>query len=527
MNNDNEHFQRTLSRSWLALGLSCCLCLTGTSLAVAAQKNKPAPRVKFRNVVAKARALSESPFQPPGKNLPEAFKKMGYDQWRGIRFKPDRSLWAEGPFSVQLFHPGSLYQYPVAVHYVDRYGTHQIPFSPDLFEYDGDDLKGELADEQGFAGFRVHYPLNTPEYADELVAFLGASYFRALGRDLNYGISARGLAVNTAEDVGEEFPYFREFWIVRPASRAKQITFYALLDSDSVTGAYEFTVTPGDETLIKVNSVLFVRQHIQKLGIAPLTSMFFYAENSGFKGDGDFRPEVHDSDGLLVHALSGEWIWHPLVDPHRLLLNAFGGGLPDGFGLLQRDINFDHYQDLEARYDRRPSVWVSPQGDWGKGHLELVQLPTENEYNDNIVVYWVPEQSFDRGDSVKYAYTLSWHSARRQRSPQGFVEATRIVKKPNGGMFIIDFAGEEFATVLADKLLTPDVWVSRGARITATQLIRNTVTSGWRLVLQVQWDNAGFIEGMLPNKKPAIEFRAFLKDGALAVTETWSYTYLP
>ena len=515
------------NKSCLFLGLFCCLYLIGASYADTAGKDRSASRVQFQDIIAEARALSETSFQEPGKDLPDVLKKMKYDQWRGIRFKGSRSLWAGGPFSVQFFHPGFLYQHPVIIHYVDKYGTHPFPFSSQLFEYTDHDLKGYLPQDYGFGGFRLHYPLNTPKYADELVAFLGASYFRALGRGMTYGMSARGLGVNTTEDTGEEFPFFREFWILHPSSRAKQIRIFALLDSNSVTGAYEFTVQPGEETVMKVNCVLFIRRHIQKIGIAPLSSMFFYGKNSGFKGDGDFRPEVHDSDGFAVNAASGEWLWHPLVNPSHLLINAFSGQTPFGFGLLQRDIDFDHYQDLEARYDRRPSVWVTPHGDWGKGHLELVQIPTDNEYNDNIVAYWAPERAFERGDCVKYAYTLYWYCAGHARSSKGFVQATRIVKKSNEVMFVIDFIGDEFKTALKDKPLVPDVWVSKGAYLSDTQLLKNTVTDGWRLVLHVRLDAPGPMELRLTRQKPAIEFRAFLKDKASAVTETWSYTYLP
>jgi glucans biosynthesis protein len=326
--------------------------------------------------------------------------------------------------------------------------------------------------------------------------------------------------------MGEEFPFFREFWILHPSSKAKAIVLYALLDSNSVTGAYEFTIQPGEETRVIVKSVLFIRRHIQKIGIAPLNSMFFYGKNTGLKNDNDFRPEVHDSDGLAVNAGSGEWIWHPLVNPSRLLVNAFGGSVPLGFGLLQRDTDFDHYQDLEARYDRRPSVWVSPKGDWGRGHLELVQIPTESEYNDNIVAYWSAERAFERGDSVKYDYTLYWYSSRHQRCPQGIVQATRIVKNSDGLMFVIDFTGDNFKTMPKDTALVPDVWVSQGAHTTGMQLIKNTVTGGWRLVLHVVWDAGGHMELNMLNQKPAIEFRAFLKDKTAAATETWSYTYL-
>jgi glucans biosynthesis protein len=499
----------------------------GRGAAAEVGRGVPAARVQFRDVIAKARALAEERYRAPGQNLSDVLKKMGYDQWRDIRFKPDHSLWAGEPFSVQFFHPGFLYQHPVTVHVIDRDGTRDVPFDPGLFDYASKELKSHLTDDYGFAGLRVHYPLNTPKYADELISFIGASYFRALGKDLGYGLSARGLAVNTAMASGEEFPLFREFWLIHPAPGDKSVRIFALLDSDSVTGAYEFTIYPGEETIVNVGSQLFFRQRVEKLGIAPLTSMFFYGENGSGRGEGDFRPEVHDSDGLLLHARSGEWIWHPLVDPSRLLINSFGGGVPEGFGLLQRDTAFDHYQDLEARYERRPGVWVTPRGDWGKGRLELVQIPTPSEYNDNIVAYWVPERSFSAGDSARYDYSLSWHSARNRHSVQGFVTSTMIMKKPDETVFLVDFAGDPLAGLPADKEVTPDVWISKGGRITAQQLIRNPVSGGWRLVLHVQWDDPGFLDGMLPNQRPAVEFRAFLKSGVAAVTETWSYTVLP
>ncbi|MFH0754037.1 MAG: glucan biosynthesis protein G [Candidatus Omnitrophota bacterium] len=527
MNNEDDSALRVRRCLGVFFSLICFFSLMAASFVFAAENNKAATHVKFRDVVEKARVLSKTAFQSPGKGLPDILKKMGYDQWRGIRFKPSKSLWAREPFSVQFFHPGFLYKQPVLIHDISRDGTHAFPFSSDFFEYQDDGVAGRMEDDYGFAGFRVHYPLNTPQYADELVAFLGASYFRALGRNQVYGISARGLAVNTAEAGGEEFPFFREFWIVHPASSDKQIEIYALLDSASVVGAYTFTVIPGDETVVKVACTLFIRQPVQKFGIAPLTSMFYYGENSGFKGDADFRPEVHDSDGLLVHAQSGEWIWHPLTDSPQLLVNAFGGGLPVGFGLMQRDTNFDHYQDLEARYEKRPSVWVTPKGDWGKGHVELVQLPTESEYNDNVVTYWVPEKEFARGDVLTYAYTLTWQSGRYLRPFQGFVASTRVVKKNNAGMFIVDFEGDGFRAITNDKLISADTWVSRGARITDSQLIKNPVSGGWRLVLHVKWDGAGFMEDVLPNQKETFEFRAFLKNVNVPVTETWSYTYQP
>jgi glucans biosynthesis protein len=484
-------------------------------------------RVHFQDVVSKAKALSSEAFREPGKDLPESLKKIGYDEWRDIRFKSSQSLWLKEPFSVQFFHLGFIYPDPVVIHYVDRSGSHRVPFLTDMFEYANATHKDQLKTDVGFAGFRVHYPLNTPAYADELVSFLGASYFRALGRDLAYGISARGLAVDTAESTGEEFPRFKEFWIIQPLPGAKSITFYALLDSKSVAGAYEFTVRPGDETVMDVKSELFIRKKIKKLGIAPLTSMFFYGKNSGFKGDSDFRPEVHDSDGLLIKAKSGEWIWHPLINPEAMTINAFGGGQPEGFGLLQRDTKFDHYQDLEARYDRRPSVWVTPKNDWGTGHLELLQLPTESEYNDNIGAYWVPERSFEPGESLKYSYSLAWYSGQKKRSTLAQIESTRIVRKPDGVMFIIDFLSDNLALPLLKQEPRSDILVYNDYKVTGSQIIKNNITNGWRLVIHVAIDKEGRWKDMLPNQKPAVELRAFLKDNDTPITETWSYTYQP
>ena len=505
-----------------------CAALLLWSLSSEAAPNKP---VRFKDVVEKAQLLSEKPFLDASSNLPDVLKKIGYDEWRDIRFNTAKSLWAGEPFSVQFFHLGGLFQEPVIINSITKDNTARIPFSADFFDYTQSKSThyGQLPDDLGFAGFRVHYPINSAGYADELISFLGASYFRALGKNLAYGISARGLAIDIAELSGEEFPYFREFWIIKPAPKAKELSFYALLESESLTGAYSFVVRPGEETLVKVRSVLFFRKKIRKLGLAPLTSMFFYGENTNAKPSTDFRPEVHDSDGLLIQETSGEWTWHPLINPETLLLNSFGGGQPLGFGLLQRDINFDHYQDLEARYDKRPSVWISPTSDWGPGHIELLQIPTENEFNDNIGAYWVIDKSFEPGQSFEYAYDMKWHAASRKLSPLATIESTRIVARPENVMFIVEFVSDPTQNNISAKDISADIQVLNDYTVTGSQVIENTVTGGWRLVIHVSLkrDEEGIIDRMLPDHKPSVELRAFLKKDNVPVTETWSYTYLP
>ncbi len=507
---------------------ACLSCIFVGLWATACPASRPT-HTTFDDVVQKAQTLSQEPFDAANNTLPDPLKEIGYDEWRGLRFNTAKTLWANEPFSVQFFHPGFIYQYPVLINTLEKKASARLPFSTDLFTYTDTNAgyKELLTSQVGFAGFRVHYPLNSATYADELISFLGASYFRALGKNLAYGISARGLAIDTAEPTGEEFPFFSEFWIIRPAANAKEISFYALLESESLTGAYAFVVRPGDETLVDVKSVLFFRKKIKKLGLAPLTSMFFYGENSGPRPGTDFRPEVHDSDGILIQGASGEWTWHPLVNPKTLLTNSFGGGPPLGFGLIQRDTNFDHYQDLEARYDKRPSVWVTPQNNWGSGRLELLQIPTENEYNDNIGAYWVIDQDFEPGDSFEYGYTLAWHAGNRKRSPLVSVEATRITRKSNSVVFLVDFLPNDSQKSIPSEALSADIQILDDYTITSSQIIKNDVTGGWRLIIHVDLDPDGLLDKMLPNHKPAVELRAFLKEGVASISETWSYTYLP
>src|SRR5205085_6387853 len=156
-----------------------------------------------------------------------------------------------------------------------------------------------------------------------------------------------------------------------------QVTVYALLESQRATGAYRFDIVPGAETVVRVQARLYLRAaatQVATLGIAPLTSMFFSGENQPRRGD--FRPEVHDSDGLQVATGDGEWLWRPLQNPARMTVTSFAVRELRGFGLMQRDRTFSSYEDTEARYERRPSAWVRPLSDWGPGRVELVQLPT-------------------------------------------------------------------------------------------------------------------------------------------------------
>lgn len=501
---------------------------------------KPAaapPAFTFDDVVVKAKELAAQPFQDPTGIVPDFLFKATYDQWRDIRFETDKSLWRSEnlPFEVQFFHLGFFYDRPVKINVVDAKGVEPIPFSTDLFNYGANDFKAKLPDNIGFAGFRLHYPINRKDYRDEVAVFLGASYFRAIGKNMGYGLSARGLAIDTALDSGEEFPYFKEYWLVKPSPKDKEMVVYALLDSVSLSGAYKFVVRPGKATLIKVETTIFRRRQVGKLGIAPLTSMFLYAENTNQRPIDDFRPEIHDSDGLLIADGTGEIIWRPLVNPKRLLVNAFQLNNPKGFGLLQRDLDFDHYQDLEARYDKRPSVWITPVGEWGKGHVELIQIPSGSEVDDNIVSFWVPATLPDLKEPIAIAYDMSWSFPADDPTAGGYVSATRtgMVRDKNLRLFVIDFKGGKLDK-LPDALpvgspLEGIVTVGEGTTIVEKHLDKNDPNGGWRFVFQFKSESEGPLDKVLPKPKnqPSLEMRAYLKKGQDILTETWSYGLLP
>jgi glucans biosynthesis protein len=477
----------------------------------------------FEDVANRAAKLASSSYQKPSGTLPKTLKALDYDQHREIRFRPDRALWRETrlPFEIMFFHQGWFYEDSVVIHELTAEGQRGIRFDPDAFDYgktkiDREDLKG-----LGFAGFRVHFPVNTPSYKDEVLVFLGASYFRGLGRGQRFGLSARGLAIDTAESSGEEFPRFVEYWIERPQPTAKDLTIYALLDSPRAAGAYRFVLRPGITTVLDVDARLFLRRSVAKLGLAPLTSMFFFGANQRSTRE-DYRPRVHDSNGLSIQATATDWIWRPLVNPKRLLVTSFALTNPRGFGLMQRERSFGDYEDLEARYDLRPSAWVELKGPWGPGRIELVQIPVPDETNDNIVAYWVPDFQPRPKEALVFGYRVLWQRERENRPSVAWVRETRrgrgYTKAPDASVELhVDFEGPTLsrlpATAVADVALTVD----GNAEVLERHARRNDATGGWRMVVRFR---------RLDAAKP-VELRAQLKHGNEVLSETWSYILPP
>lgn len=360
----------------------------------------------FALVQEQAAALAQQRFQAPATTSGE-LARISYDQYQKIRMVPGSVVWGgeAGFFRLQVFPAGFIYQIPVAIDLVDDSGIRPLMILAEDFDWSDVNLETPPPAEVPLAGFRVLFPLHRPDKDDEVLVFLGASYFRLLGREQTFGISARGLAIDTALPEGEEFPFFRHFWIERPQPDDRSVTIYALLDSPSVAGAYRFVLKPGTKTEVEVTASLYLRDDVALLGIAPLTTMFLAGENETPRG-GDYRPEVHDSDGLQIATGQGEWIWRPLRNPDRLTTTSFGDRDPKGFGLLQRDRVFDHYQDLGARYEARPDLWVEPLSPWGEGELRLIEIPTDAEFHDNITLLWVPRGAQRAGDRIDVAYRL-------------------------------------------------------------------------------------------------------------------------
>ncbi len=471
----------------------------------------------FEHVQAKARELAAQPYVAPPENLPAWMQSLNYDQHRGIAFVRDHAWWqAEKlPFQLQFFHPGWLFKSPVKINEVVAGQARPIPYSPALFDY-GELKPGQVPAALGFAGLRIHYPLVLP--GDELAVFLGASYFRAVGRGMHYGLSARGLAINTGEAGPEEFPRFGEFWLARPEAGSGTVTLFALLDGPSVAGAYRFELTPGDETVMEVHATLYFRRHPAVVGLAPLTSMFMHGENTGWSKD-DFRPEVHDSDGLLLLTGTGERIWRPLANPAAARVSSFFDRSPKGYGLMQRDRDLAHYEDLEANYHLRPGAWVEPLGDWGEGAVRLLEFHTPDETNDNIAACWVPAQLPAIGEPLTYSYRLHWLKEPAGDAARVKVASTRqsaVLGKPGHRQFVLDFTGLPFDGPPRDVRAV--VSVGPGAKQVGPAGVQALAPLGvWRVVIELEPDGSG---------RP-VELRCHLQEGPDSLSETWSNLWTP
>jgi len=491
----------------------------------------PALAWSLEDVAKLASQRANAPFKEPSHAVPAELAKMEYDDYRDIRYKPESTLWRadKAAYEANFFHVGR-HGDSVRVHEVTPAGVRRIPYDPAKFNFGRNDkLSPKTWGDLGYGGVRFFSNLNSPTYKDELIVFSGASYFRALGSGQLYGLSARGLAVDTAGPGAEEFPRFTDYWLEKPTTEGAPLTIYALMDSQRMTGAYRFDVKPGEQTVTEVHARIFMRstdKPVTTLGIAPLTSMFFFGENQ--PRPGDFRPEVHDSDGLMIATDDGqgggEWLWRPLQNPASPLVTSFGMQKLKGFGLMQRDRTFRSYEDTEARYEQRPSAWVTPLKDFGPGRVELLQFATPDETHDNIAAYWVPEKLPAPGQPLDLAYQIAWQGKNQQLPPNGWVTQSRrgIGYSKLGAdalgqqvQFVVDFAGPALDALPADAKVQAIATASPNARVVESLAYRNPATGAWRATLRV--------ERLKTTEAPQpIELRAFLQNDNHTLSETWT-----
>ncbi|MGN6682438.1 MAG: glucan biosynthesis protein [Devosia sp.] len=509
-------------------GLAAMLSTTALTPPSLAEDTAPAA-FSFDMLSERMRRLAAAPFATDEAPLPPVLKALDYDSYRMIQARNDKSVALSDGFGyfIQPFHLGWLFQQPVEMFEAADGTAKAIPFSAADFDYHDPAVEKEMAaiTLPGVAGFRIDGPMMAPSQMDEIVAFLGASYFRALGRGNAYGGSARGAVVNSWLTGPEDFPRFSQFYVEK-AQWGEPLTLYAALEGQSLTGAFKFELDPGNAdrqaTVFEVTARFFFRTDIAEMGVAPLTSMYLYSEANRSQFD-DYRPEVHDSDGLMFDAGTGEIAWRALNNPPTLGNSYFSATNPKAFGLMQRARDFASYEDPGARYDLRPSMLVEPLGDWGKGAVRLIEMPAKLETDDNIIAFWVPETRYKAGDSAEFRYRLSWGDL--SPDPKGalaFVAATRggqggvsgVENKQTLRKFVVDFAGGSLAELQAEDVDAVATLTGGDGKIVFSSVTKLPDTGAMRLAIDAEIDS-----------KAPIELRAYLVGGGQQLTETWLYQW--
>jgi glucans biosynthesis protein len=480
---------------------------------------KPQP-FDFAWLRDRARQLATRPYEAPAIRFDDILERIDYDAYQQIRFLPENALWAksDGRYPIEFFHLGRFFKAPVRLHVVEAGEAREILYSPRLFSFGTARFAADLPPDIGYAGFRVMDAEGKPDW----LAFLGAAYFRSSGELDQYGLSARGVAIDPGMPTPEEFPRFTGFWFESSATDAGAVVIYALLDGPSISGAYRMACTKPGGVIMDIEAVLYPRADVKRMGAAPLTSMFWFDETNRRQAR-DWRPEIHDSDGLAMWTGAGERIWRPLNNPPQVQVSSFSDDNPRGFGLLQRDRSFENYQDDGVFYDRRPSVWVEPLHGWGPGEIQLLEIPTDDEIHDNIVAYWVPKAPVRGGSEWPFRYRLHWLAAEPYPAALGRVVATRLGRGGVPGQprpkdrnkIVIDFAGGPLEGLAKLDPVELVVNAARG-RVDNDYTLQIVGTKNWRAFFDIA------VEGNEP-----VDIRAFLRLGDLALTETWLFQYIP
>ena len=406
--------RRTLLKG--AAASAAAMSPLGEALAAQSDGLQYDPPVPFTYDLFKTQARDQAngPYIPPPRPAPDVLQKINYEEWGKIRFRDDYALFADGPgrFPVTFFHLGLFFQKAVSMHVVEGGMSRQIIYEQSYFEM----------------------PANSPARdcrrarASPACASRRRATARSIGaRTTGSPSSAPPISARSASSGNTAFPRAalrstsrspigRRNFPTSPISTSiragrRHVTLYALMEGPSIVGAFRFLMTRGQGRGDGHRGGAVHARAISRFGIAPLTSMYWFSETKKETAI-DWRPEVHDSDGLAMWTGNGERLWRPLNNPPRIMVSAFLDNNPRGFGLLQRDRVFDHYLD-GVFYDRRPSLWVEPlpgpSGEgWGKGSIQLCEIPTDDEIHDNVVAMWVPAEPVPAGAELNLNYRLHW-----------------------------------------------------------------------------------------------------------------------
>lgn len=517
--NDNSHDMQR--RDFLRTGVATAsfMSLAGTILSPGKAQAAEDASTPFdsKTVINIARKLAAEAYKAPAQSLPKILDDLTFDQYRSIQYRSDKALWHGDnlDFDVEFFPRGFLYRPRIEIYEVSGGQASPVPYDPDLFSYADQQLR--VSDNLGFAGLRLRYAINTPGVMEEFCVFLGASYFRAISKGQNYGLSARGFANGTGNQKGEEFALFRAFWLEKPQPGVDAVVMHALLDSPSVAGAFTFTIRPGDTTIFDVQSTFFPRKTITEPGISPLTGMFYFDANNRNHVD-DWRPAAHDSEALQIWTGSDQQLFRPLNNPVDLQFSAFSDTAPRGFGLMQRRRSFHDFEDLSLNYEKRPSLWIETIGDWGVGAVDLVEIPTPNEVNDNIVSFWRPSAPMKQDNEYTYIYRMFWGWDTPFPTRLARIGATRIgsvTDHTDGRFFSIDFTGAPFESLSPDEKFHLIPQTTAGS-IKNVVVEPNPNIKGWRTTFEFYPDDA-----------KSAELSAVLANEQGPVSETWMYRWTP
>ncbi|MGY2049838.1 glucan biosynthesis protein [Methylobacterium sp. JK268] len=532
-------------RAVLALAGGLAASALGPAADARAEDAPPAPplgdgaRFDAAAIVALARSLAAKPYAAPANDLPDGFGKLSYEQYIGIRPKPELLLWhgEDRGFVVEPLHRGYLFTNPVALHTVEDGVVRRIPYNRDLFEF-RKVAPPEAGRDLGFSGFRLYGSFGGGKPADCAI-FQGASFFRALAAGQSYGITARALTLRPAEARGEEFPMFRAFWLERPGPASGQIVIHALIDSDSAAAALHMTLRPGDATIVDIEATLCPRTPLDHVGIGGMTGAFLFGPADRRNVD-DPRPAAHEVGGLQMSNGGGEALWRPVQNPETLQISSFLDQDPKGFGLVQRHRAYADYQDDVQHWERRPSLWIEPfstwqpgqeQHGWGAGAVQLIEIPSESEVNENIIAYWRPKDPVAKETAFSYRQFWCWDIP--GAPPLARCTGTRVGKGASGKRrrFLVDFTGDAlFAPEVKPEALTLAVTASPGSIVEPKPDAAPAKSDPQVRPLLYLYPERKTVRAAFeldPGGETACEMRLVVKNGDQPVSETWLFRWTP